>query len=383
MNTRIGIVGSYKKFESFHLDSESLVPLNTKNIGNLMFRYAVSRDIGNFTPIDTQMDPAEVREKVDVVVYPMANNINPSFNMGPTARFIEQCKLPIMVIGLGAQAELGKTIEKQLPDGSVRFMSVIGEYCTEISVRGEFTASVIEGYGVKNTVVTGCPSNFINPNPALGVALDNEVQRVLKNGTTKTAIYSQLGGKNFDEPNIESEVRLYDLVKNDRYHYVHTFPAELIDYSRGAAQVRPQWKNNLRKKLDPETDSFEFEKHFRQSSTTFTSVEAWMEFSRSLDFSVGKRVHGCLNTIQSGTASALIVHDERTKELANTIGLPTLSLANVDESSSVDQMIEKVMFNGKKYDQTRHELFSRYKNIYSDSNVHLTNTLAENWALAA
>jgi len=379
VNTRIGIVGSYKKFESYNLDSESLISNITKNVGNLMFRYAVSRDIGNFIPISTHMEPAEVREKVDIVAYPMANNINPSFNMGPTAKFIEKCDLPIMVFGLGAQAELGKAIEKDLPDGSVRFLSVLGEYCTDISVRGEFTASVIESYGVNNVLITGCPSNFINPNPDLGAHLERKLLNINEKGVSKCAIYSQLGGKNFEEPNISSEKNLYSIIKKNRFHYIHTFPGELIDYSRGGDNTKIKWKKNFNVILDEETDFNEFDKNIRQNSFTFTSVEAWMEFSRCLDFSVGKRVHGCLNTIQSGTASALIVHDERTKELANTIGLPTVSIDSVNNTSDINNIVSSVEFDSTEYTTKRKALFNLYRKIYSDSNINLNNRLTDVW----
>ena len=40
-----------------------------------------------------------------------------------------------------------------------------------MSVRDEYTADVLAKFGIKNTIVTGCPSNFINLDPRLGAKI--------------------------------------------------------------------------------------------------------------------------------------------------------------------------------------------------------------------
>jgi len=380
VKNRIGIIGSYKNIASYNLSTDELVPFITKNVGNLMFRYAVSKDIDEFVPISSRMDAAEVRELVDVLVFPMANNINPSFDMGPMCKFIERCDLPTVVLGLGAQASLGeKGLRSELPEGSKRFVTVIGERCTDVGVRGEFTASVLSDLGLKNIQIVGCPSNFINPSINLGDVISNSFADLDVNGLVRGAIYSQLGGKNLNEPNISSERDLYKYINENNYFYVHTHTKELIEYSRGDKGLKEKWKRNFHKKINPENTFEEFDRVFRSKSMTFSSVESWMEFSRSLDFAIGKRVHGCLNTIQSGVASALIIHDERTKELANTIGLPTLALVDVQETSDLQTLIGKVKFSASEYDKNRKVLFSRYKKIFEDSGMELSNSLTDSW----
>ena len=380
MNKRIGIVGSYNHIDPYNLSTDKLVSLTTKNIGNLMFRYAVSKDVGKFVRLDTSMSGAEVREKVDLIVFPMANNINPSFNMGPTARFIENASLPIIVVGLGAQAKLGETFSKDLPEGSKRFLSLISEYATEVGVRGNFTANVLEQFGVKNSTVIGCPSNFINPARNLGKKLQDRFDEIYKEGVSKVGIYSQLGGKNFEEPNLDSEKKLYELVYRENTSYIHNFPKELIDYSRGGYETKNRWKKKLNEYLDPDLDFSEFDKKFRRSSHAFATIESWLEYSRGIDFSLGKRVHGCLNTIQSGTPSALIVHDERTKELANIIGLPVCDSSVLERCDTLDEIVREVEFNSSLYNRKRKLLFKSYNKIFKDSGVKNNNALADVWA---
>ncbi len=374
---RAGIVGFYQHENTSDLPTAEVVKKITQNVGNLMFRYAVCKDVGEFVPLTTSMDPAEVREKVDIIIMPMANNVNPFFNMGYLAKFVEQCDLPTIVVGLGAQAKLGVNTIKELPDGSKRFLSIIKERSTQIGVRGEFTASILNELGVDNTVVMGCPSNFINKSSNLGEKLKKELDYFKANEANRVAVYSQLGRKNFEEANLATEKMLFDLVKENTYHYVHNFPSEIIEYSRSNKTTSQRWKRNFAKLLAPELTLETFDTVFRQRSMAFTSIESWMEFSYSCDVSIGKRVHGCINTIQAGTFGILIVHDERTKELAQTIGLPYLFAddMNTTEFSSIQSFLEHCVFDANEYDEKRQVLYSRYRKIFDENNVKMCNDL--------
>ena len=100
-----------------------------------------------------------------------------------------------------------------------------------------------------------------------------------------------------------------------------------------------------------------------------------MEFSKSCDFSLGKRVHGCLNTIQSGTFGVLIAHDERTLELAKTIGLPYIHIDSIETDMHLNSIINESHFDGANYDLKRRELFKAYNDIYVKAGVTNTNQL--------
>jgi len=341
----------------------------------MMFRYATCRDLGDYRELDTKMDPGAVREQADIIVLPMANNINPSFNMGYLATFIERCNLPVLAVGLGAQAKLGGGLSEPLPAGSKRFLDVLSERSVAIGVRGPFTAQVLADHGVDNVVVTGCPSNFINPDEQLGKRLSEGFVRARENTPRRVAVYSQLGRKNFDSPNIESERHLFSLVRKHGYHYVHTFPSELIDFVRGGDEVTARWIASLESRLMPNTSEPEFAAKFREQSHAFLQVESWMEFSRSCDMSIGKRVHGCLNTIQAGTPGVLVYHDERTRELAETLALPRVNVEDIHVDDDLAVMLEKTSFSDVDYDLRRRELHGRYDKLFTESGLSNVNPL--------
>jgi hypothetical protein len=372
---RVGIVGSYQQVNSANMKTSEVVKKTTKNLGNMMFRYAVCRDVGEFRRIDTKMDPAKVREEVDVLVLPMANNVNPFFDMGYMARFLESCNLPTLAVGLGAQATLESREVKQLPEGSIRFLKVISDLSHGIGVRGEFTAEVLSRYGVNNTVVTGCPSNFICPIEELGAHLEYQQSKINEIKPSRVAVYSQLGNKNFHEPNITTDRLLFELARNNGYFYLHNFPVELIDYSRGGHETSLQWRKQCGKYLTQSDEFEQFDSDFRRMSHAFLSVESWMEFSSTCDLSVGKRVHGCLNTIQAGTFGVLIYHDERTRELVNTIGLPHISVNEISPHDDIQSILEKVNFSGSDYDQKRRDLYSDYRALFQQTGIENSNTL--------
>ncbi|MGP9734866.1 polysaccharide pyruvyl transferase family protein, partial [Brachybacterium sp. AOP42-C2-15] len=78
---------------------------------------------------------------------------------------LSRLEIPLVVLGLGVQApQRWNPLEHQLPAEAVQLLKVIGEKSKVVSVRGEFSASILRDYaGVRNVMVTGCPSFFQRP----------------------------------------------------------------------------------------------------------------------------------------------------------------------------------------------------------------------------
>ena len=74
------------------------------NTGNLAFRSGLSRHLVNpvHLPWDTPVDV--IRAAGDVIVLPLANQLGPHTDLGREAQKIHDIDMPVVAVGLGAQA---------------------------------------------------------------------------------------------------------------------------------------------------------------------------------------------------------------------------------------------------------------------------------------
>lgn len=167
------------------LSTEKLFSI-TGNTGNLAFRYALFKHLGRKGRFFHWNSAAKDIEKAgDVAVLPLANQLGAHDDKASWAEKVEDLKIPILAVGLGAQAPAadGKIIS--VPDGTIRWIRAISERkageAPNILVRGRYTEAVLESVGIKDGVeVTGCPSFFINPAPNLGSLIKGKSQRNFK-----------------------------------------------------------------------------------------------------------------------------------------------------------------------------------------------------------
>jgi hypothetical protein len=91
-----------------------------------------------------------------------SNMLNPSTAFGFVAKFVEDSGLPLVILGIGAQAERDSDTY-QINPGTLRLMQYAAESSKNgIGVRGSFTANLLEHHGVKNITIIGCPTFYKN-----------------------------------------------------------------------------------------------------------------------------------------------------------------------------------------------------------------------------
>src|SRR3546814_20679482 len=66
---------------------------------------------------------------------------------------VEALKMPIVPIGVGAQAATYRRI--QLPAGTKRFLAAVADRCHSVGVRGHYSAEALHDAGIKNVPVIG------------------------------------------------------------------------------------------------------------------------------------------------------------------------------------------------------------------------------------
>lgn len=142
------------------------------NSGNLIFSDATHKILE--TPrtevvsngIRTDVSAAgRINEEFDAFVIPLANAFRPSFEaqLKRLTRLIEKLRIPVVVVGVGAQAGLGYNAArlKGIEPAVRAFVSAVLDRSASIGVRGEFTEKYLNDLGFRDVEVIGCPSLFL------------------------------------------------------------------------------------------------------------------------------------------------------------------------------------------------------------------------------
>lgn len=354
---------------SFHKPTSALNPA-VNNLGNLMFRYAVSLHLRDFDYIDDSMNPDVIREKFDIIVMPLANLLHPWASSweswaAHTRQFIEACALPLVPLGMGAQALAGQSDpDIELPAFICDLAHCISDHSSTISVRGTFTAQVLAYIGISNTTVTGCPSNFIAQTTTLGanIADRNSLQFPQRICVSGNDFYTNRQGVEKD-----AQRKLLDYVELHDAFYLVQAPEELIALTRQdhGSEVGKDRLEDLRLYLRPSYSSERFHSLIRKRFISIPAVESWLEFSAGCDLYIGMRIHGAMAAIQSGTMPVCITHDRRTEELCETMLIPNITASEFITKSDLFDVVDHADFNGASYDIRRAQLAKTYRNIYT------------------
>lgn len=311
------------------MSSEEAMRRVGNNCGNLVFEYAVSNLIDEETRIvgqDIPWDPESVARQCRALVIPSANFLNEDFDFSIFVDFLERAEVPLVFIGLGAQADNYDNKVFNFHPSVLRLIQLIRERSELVSVRGAFTKKVLAAHGVHNAVITGCPSNFINPDPDLP-------EKIYEKSKTQPANILVHANEPWPKngKNLEVERILYSIAQNPHSLMVQQSVPSMIRFLRhhnsySEKDSTAHYINALLDSVAPEVPLDAFLTFLKTKVRTYFSVDQWLEDSAKFDFSIGMRLHGNMVAWQAGTPALWIYHDSRTRELVETMGLPSVSV---------------------------------------------------------
>lgn len=354
------------------LDTGELLSRVGANTGNLVFQYAVAASIRERLAVlgqDLPWDPAQVRERCRALVVPAANFIRENFDLTGFVEFIDKTQLPIVMIGLGVQADTYDKRNFDLHPSIHHLLALLRDRAALVGVRGPFTAEVLASLGVHNTEVMGCPSNFLNPD-------DDLPQHLERKWAQEPEVVATTG----DEPRPknplkrDAERRLIELTLTHGGVYVQQSVEPFVRALRNRNPYQKQSVDDdlvdgLRRSLAPQLTLPEFQGFLASRVKLYFDVDQWLEDSARFDLSIGLRLHGNMVPFQSGCPAVWIHHDARTKELAETMALPQLSLEDFLASGSLSDLRQRVDFDMVRYAETRRELRKAYCKVLARAGV--------------
>jgi len=290
-------------------------------------------------PVDHSI-AAEINEKYDYVCLRASNYIHEEMQWGYLGDWLEALRLPVLCLGVGAQAARPRKMD--LPAESRRVWHMIAERSPSIGVRGAFTASVLAELGIKNVDVVGCPTMFrgLSPRIELRHRTMDQIKRVGFSLRRETGANYTSDVADF----LDTQKRLI-LRLNQQFSLVLTAHGEIeekVYYYNDVTQLEKARKHLIETNWFDPLLGQQLEQIYALQLFFTPVVSHYDELVSSLDFTIGYRVHGVLPAIAMGTPSVLLRYDARSAELAETFKVPIL-----DPKEALNAPFEDVFDKGR------------------------------------
>lgn len=353
-----------------YLSADELSHQSGGNTGNLMFCHAISRMTGagpQSIPWGASLDGLD--PLADLLVLPLANQLGAHVDLDALADKMMRPKIPMVGLGLGAQGPIGGVDAAAIPQGTWKWLRVILERSVDgkpnVALRGEETLRVIEAQGLaEGCIVTGCPSNFINPSATLG----REISRRRANAVKRIAVPA---GNPFLSQHSLLEQSLRGLVESTNGTYVCQHPIDMLRLAKLEYNtIERSIFSRYRSYIHPEIDDDSFLSWFRSHAYAYASVPEWIAMMARHDMVVGTRIHGVMAGIQAGVPSVCLCIDSRTKELCQTMAIPYADANDYRDGIGIDDVQEILDgWDGRQYDDNRRVLGHRLANFLRDNRI--------------
>jgi hypothetical protein len=351
----IAVIGVLPRTQRSFGDSiETMFSETGYNTGNVAFAVAAHEQMcGTKTYYDYDFDPAVLNERHQRVVMVCANMVNPYLDLWPLADKIERLRIPFCAFSMGVQAPLHQS-NIALTDGTTRFLRAASERAASLGIRGEATAAILDRIGIHNWRIVGCPSNFLNT----GTNFINHDWR---------AVVARPGGKlgvhvENVSPFVDYIAQCRRLVAEAAHWFIVQSPAGSLRLVAEAHTDQSALASGGLAWLAPfgATGQADGRRLLREKFRCFFAMGEWISAMDELSFSFGARLHGNIVAMQCGVPALVVVHDERTREMAECLALPHLLLEDFLCLRSLTDAVELTIERLAIYPARRRELAREY-----------------------
>src|SRR4051794_34886360 len=290
----------------------------------------------------------------------------------------EKVKIPVLMFGIGLQA--GRSEKVQFAPEEADILRMLSDKSAAISVRGGSTAEALESIGIRNAVVTGCPTTYWSLKPEISV---RKPGRERGSFSFRQGLYS-------DDPEVyRSQFRAIEAARDQfsslsvilqgeellmqRYFMATKWAAHhAVTRSgvegTGLTRLRrePVDVEALRDELHRTYDGFSRPALIRWLiDNTFFSYDVgdYLDHYRAQDMVLGCRLHSNLVAIAHGTPTFFLTYDQRTQEMADTFELPSCPVTAFDASIDLHDQ------NWSGFEKRYAHYFGEMRRVLDDSGV--------------
>lgn len=291
------------------------------NTGNIIFSEAVFRTLNNVRR-STYAFSNEDASQADVIVIAAANWLNPYSDFGDLADRLESTKLPVVIVGLGAQSNIDHEIPAINP-GTLKLVRLASERSNMISVRGDFTKEVLHANGIENVQSTGCPSLLLSgANPP-----DIDITRLQR----PVVLHSTRHLLDLASP---YQLKIYrEAYKQGLDLILQSELADLI-VQRDCQSEDSVAAIAVLDKVYDTREIVSLSGYLKERGKFFFNLDEWLGYLRNAGPCIGTRIHGTVAALLAGTPAVLIAHDSRTREMAQKMAIPYLLSSDVTSFDS-------------------------------------------------
>ena len=365
-----GISGGIKNVEN--ISTENLIGKSGINTGNFIFVRALREVLGSSDDVYREQSYYQAnlaKEKYDYIAISAANWVASNTDMSYLCELIESVDLPCLVVGLGGQVEHGGKAPK-LKKGTERFLKLVSERSSYISVRGQHTQEILSEYGIHNTWNTGCPSLLGVGKGIKSVQKKGNIdfERVVLQGTRHGFSETIFAENKYNNINLE----LYRFaIENDLGLLLQSeIPDIYMKMDRQIDQGDYDKNINFLKKVYSQSE-LDIIRFLKNNALLFWDLEQWFSELGSYDYLIGTRIHGVISAIQAGIPATLIVHDERTTELAIRMNIPHVDAREINniDFSFITESYEDCDFG--LFNSNRLNYQMEFKKFFDANNVEI------------
>lgn len=314
-------------------DLKRVIDSAGQNLGNLAIGYYLFNQFHNIEYVKNSIPPERVNEEYNILLIAAANFINPSSDLTAWANYLEKIDLPVVCVGLGAQAP--KYVNKlDIKPGTERFVRILSEKTKCIGVRGHFTADLLNSWGIKNVEALGCPTAyFFDGKPVLSP--------VLRKNRSKKIVFT---ASHLRRELIEKSLQLTSeypttYIAQDEYDFIPKLENVSYDEDICNAQI-----------TDEELGRFNI--------AFCGSIISWERFVNSAGFAFGSRMHGNMISFKSGVPTVWVKIDSRTQELCEYHHLPSVTKKGFINIRSLEELFE--IYNKNTFEEVYYQNVSKY-----------------------
>lgn len=335
------------------------------NAGNILFQEAVRNSIAAQTRFVGWSSKPETLEDLSCIVIPAANWLGTHADLGHFADTLSAVNVPIAVVGIGIQNQVHSP-EDVHPSVRALLESVRGASRRHtILTRGPLSSAALKILG-HESIPIGCPSNWLSHEPDIGQTMMDRYEK------PRLHISGTLGNPAVPEQE-QVDRQLLALAADPKVRASIIAQEEpFVSLIRDGTQSETTLKS-LSVRL--ELSESDLKTVLTGQGRVFVSAEAWRDHHRRSSLVLGTRLHGAIAGVQSGAPSVLFWHDDRTREVAEFIGIPNRSIPGrwVSIVKAADSVLQS--FSASNYDARRIELLSQYIEALEGLGVPMKPTL--------
>jgi hypothetical protein len=350
------------------------------NIGDLVYAYASAMlTCGrNFVIWDFKMSAEEVNESFSKVIFCVPCRIAPppydddGYSYEFITDFIERLKIPFLSLTESIQTnsyDYELNFHKQLSKKVIRYLKVISEKSLIVGTRGNYSAEVLEGLGIRNAQPLGCPSLYVN-----GPTLNNKLLIPPKNPKKIAVCYS-----NYQE---NKHSRIEDVLdftnKNDYFYIEQTFGliTQALFYPGKITASSIYKAENIYKNINPVISLLE-----KGLIRYFTNYKIWKDFLSQMDFVFGARMHGITPALHAGVPGIVIAHDARVREMCEFFSLPFIAEKSLPKQFNIEFFLSKSDFSNtfKTYEENYKAFINILRKLKIDGNIKDNGDILDYW----